>query len=393
MKDEHYVDYKHARGIYARDEAAKITFGPWFKAIEDVLYAEPEFIKHVPVKDRAKYIMEKLYIDGGSYVATDYSSFEAHFSKEIMQNCEFLLYEHMLGTVDGGTEVLKLMEEVLQGENIIVNKYVSARITARRMSGEMNTSLGNGFSNLMFMGYVCEQLGLKVRGVVEGDDGLFAFFGRRPHSADFAQYGFKIKLDCYEDLSIAGFCGNIFDIQDQTIITDPYKVLSLFGWTTTRYRSAKNSKLMSLLRCKSLSLAHQYPGCPIISALAQYGLRATKSFDVRGVINARGIDLYTREKYQEAFKWFNSCSHKDKVLRVEPGIQTRLLFEETYKISVEEQRTIEAYLDNLNSIAPLKIDQITEQCPPSWRNYFERYTLPKSIVEKDGTYLHENIRE
>ena len=135
MKDEHYVKFAQARGIYARDEAAKIIFGPWFKGIESELYSQPEFIKHVPVRDRANYIYNRLLSEGAKYIATDYSSFEAHFTADVMKHCEFLLYEHMLQYANGGPEVLALMKEVLMGENRIVNKFLKAKCVARRMSG------------------------------------------------------------------------------------------------------------------------------------------------------------------------------------------------------------------------------------------------------------------
>jgi hypothetical protein len=58
MKDECYTEYKHARGIYARDDRFKVLFGPLCSAIEDRLYKHESFIKHIPVADRPKYIKE-----------------------------------------------------------------------------------------------------------------------------------------------------------------------------------------------------------------------------------------------------------------------------------------------------------------------------------------------
>ena len=338
MKDEHYVDYKHARGIYARDDAAKIVFGPWFKGIENVLYAEPEFIKHVPVRDRPSYIYNKLFVEGSKYVATDYSSFEAHFTAEVMDACEFVLYEYMLQNANGGPDVLKLMREVLTGENIIVNKFVRARCTAKRMSGEMNTSLGNGFSNLMFMGYVCELLGLgEPNGVVEGDDGLFQFLGRAPTTEDFTSLGFLIKLDVYDQISRASFCGNLFDEESLQILTEPCDVICSFGWTTARYRHSNSKKKKTLLRAKALSYAHQYPGCPIIGKLAQYGLRVTRGRSNSDMLNyverSRDINMWYREQLTAAISFRST----DESLYVEPTLGTRIMFEELYKIPVSLQ--------------------------------------------------------
>ena len=53
------------------------------------------------------------------------------------------------------------MREVIQGENRVFSKWFSGSVFARRMSGEMNTSLGNGFANLMMMTEVCLRIGME----------------------------------------------------------------------------------------------------------------------------------------------------------------------------------------------------------------------------------------
>lgn len=375
MKDEFYVDYKHARGIYARDDAAKIAFGPWFKGMEEIIYAQPEFIKHVPVKDRANYIYSRLFVEGSKYIATDYSSFEAHFDAELMKHCEFVLYEHMLKDANGGPEMLNLMKEVLMGKNRIFNKYVKATCVARRMSGEMNTSLGNGFSNLMFMGYICELMGLgEPNGVVEGDDGLFQFLGRAPTTEDFTKYGFLIKLDTYTQISKASFCGNLFDEDDKQIVTDPLDILSTFGWTTYKYRNASLRKKKTLLRCKALSMAHQYPGCPLIGKLAQYVLRVTRGRTRKDMLDyiehKRDLDMWQREKMTKILADYT----KDEDLYQEPKMGTRLLFEEIYKIDYNTQIKIEQYFDSLDSIQPLNLPLLLDLIPNSWKTFYDTFT-------------------
>jgi hypothetical protein len=381
MKDEHYVDFKQARGIYARDDVAKVVFGPMFKLIEKEVYNCEAFIKHVPVKDRPKYMYDILYAEGARYIQTDHSSFEALFDELMMDNNEFVLYRYMLQHVPAGKEMLSLMEEVLQGENCVNNKYLRAFIRARRMSGEMNTSLGNGWSNLSLMHHVvcnlerATGLTIPLRGVVEGDDGLFSFVGVAPQTLDFTKIGCSIKLVEFDKLSEAGFCGNIFDEEDLQIVTDPFKVCASFGWSTRQYLNASSNKKKLLLRCKALSMAHQYPGCPIIGKLAQYGLRVTKSMDVRGFIEKRrDLDMYQRQVL------LNALSDEDIRLEVEPGIGTRLLFEELYGIRVEEQQYIEKYLDSLNVLTPLELS-FMDMAPVSWRQYHETYQLQLTKAE------------
>lgn len=260
-KDENYVEFKHARGIYARDDVAKCYFGPFFKCIENQLYKHPAFIKHVPVDERAEYISEMLDVPGNVFIQTDYSSYESHFSPKLMKSCEFVLYEYMLRDVPRGLEGLWVMKTVLQGVNPIKNKFFSCVITACRMSGEMNTSLGNGFANLMLYSFQCSRLGIEAVGVVEGDDGLFsAKPGKHPTTDMFTESGCIIKLNTFTSLSEASFCGLLFDETDKQIITDPVKVLLKFGWTTKQYAGARQNKLKSLMRVKAMSTLVQYGG-------------------------------------------------------------------------------------------------------------------------------------
>ncbi len=77
-------------------------------------------------------------------MATDYTSFEALFTPELMDAVEMQLYDYMLEHVSGGKDTLRLIRRVQLGRNHIDSKYVSVDISGKRMSGEMCTSLGNG---------------------------------------------------------------------------------------------------------------------------------------------------------------------------------------------------------------------------------------------------------
>lgn len=366
-KDECYVDFKHARGIYAREDVAKVMFGPYFKAIEEIIYKEPEFIKHVPVRDRAEYITERLYTPGGRYAQTDYSSFESLFNADLMENCEFVVYDHMLGGIPSGGFMLDLFREVLQGKNRIENKFFHAMVEACRMSGEMNTSLGNGLSNLMLFSYLCAKNKVECIGVVEGDDGLFVFTGKVPSTQDFTDMGCLIKLEIFNELSKASFCGLLFDPEAKQIVTDPFEVLAQFGWTTKEYAKASRNKLKMLLRSKSLSYLYQYPGCPIINELAAYGLRVTASYDVRHYIRNGKMSMWEREQLIDAFENKHLC------VREEPKLATRLLFEELYGIGVSEQLMIEKYLRDKTDLSPLRFPSLSNAVNPNWVKYYNLY--------------------
>lgn len=398
-KDENYTDFKLPRGIYAREDVAKVFFGPFFHKIEEILYQQPEFIKHVPVRDRGAYIDDMLKSAGATYIATDYSKFECHFDPLRMENCEFVLYDHILGDNPRGRVALSIMREVLQGQNRIYCRWFRGTIEARRMSGEMNTSLGNGFSNLMMMLETCRRVGNNIHdmvGVVEGDDGLFRFEPGMvvPKSEDFRAAGCDIKLDAFERISDASFCGLLYDETDRMVISDPYKIMCTIGLLGKEYAMARESKKLALLKCKAMSVLHQYPGCPVVASMARYILRCTKRIDVRGVVEkSRSLCQWDRDLYYQALK----CKDYDTILEI--GMQTRLLFAELYGLDVDTQHRLETQFDSMTKLEPFSDPAIDYELRhgvvpgtnkltrASWVTYFNVYGVDASTVT-NSAYVH-----
>lgn len=371
IKDETYISFKHARAINSRTDLFKCYVGPIFRLIEEQVYKLPNFIKKVPVADRPRYITEHLERLGCKYFEGDFNSFEAHFTKQIMEAIEFPLYEYMSKFLPNGADWFKVVRDVIGGENHCVFKWFTVDVEATRMSGEMNTSLGNGFANLMLLLFLFSELGEEVTPMVEGDDSGTSFMNKCPSEQDFADLGFSIKCAVRDRLSEMSFCGIVFDPQDMINVTDPLDVLANFGWAGRSYVHARTGRLRELLRCKSLSYAHQYPGCPIIQSLAQYGLRATRSVDVRHFIeNDRAISLWERTQLRDALK----AEPWAKVPFKEIPIATRLLVERLYGITVAEQRRLEDYLDSLESIQPLAGPVSELSFHKDFYDYSERYT-------------------
>ncbi len=389
IKQEVYPEFKHARGINSRTDQFKVTVGPIFKLIENEVYKHKAFIKHVPVAQRPDYIMEHVFQSGCRYLATDYSSFEALFTDQIMKAVEMQLYYYMVQNLPEGMEWFEFISSVLTGVNVCVFKYFMAWIRATRMSGEMNTSLGNGFSNLMFALFILFLKGVPpadVRVVVEGDDGLICLpKDLNITSEDFAEIGMKIKIVLHDRIETASFCGIIFDENDRQNVTDPLQQLATFGWVTSQYASASRKTKMALLRCKALSLAYQYPGCPILSALARYGLRVTKSYDVRRILeNDRTMSQWNRERLEEAF------INRHKIINTPVGRGTRLLVEEMYGIRVETQLLVEEYLDSLTHLQTLDIPILDLMVPKDWINYdfsYRRMVAPSELHKAANTFF------
>jgi len=375
VKDETYPEYKHARAINSRTDEFKAVVGPICQLVADKLFSLPWFIKKIPIADRPQYIIDRLQRLGHKFLITDYTSFEAHFKKIIMESCELKLFAFLTQFLPDGLAFMKLFERAKCGkENFIAFKTLLLEILAKRMSGEMDTSTSNGFSNLMFMLFLCSENGnTNVMGVIEGDDGLFVMDGDCPTNEMFVKFGLSIKMSTIEDLAKASFCGMVFDLQDKTNVTDPISELVSFGWTTARYAKSRVGVHKCLIRAKALSLAYQYPACPILSKFAYKMCQLTAGYDSLSWISKQGthaFNLYEIEHVIKSHEYFKSHD-----LLKAPGVGTRLLVEQLYNITVAEQISLEEYIDGLTSIGPLVHPILIEKCPAVWSDYYESYSI------------------
>lgn len=400
VKQETYVDFKYPRGIYSRSDTAKVHIGPIVKLIEEEVYKNPFFIKHVPVSDRPKYIQEHVSNPRcTSYLATDYTAFESQFVKEIMVDTEIQLLKHMIQFLPVKEKFEWILDNVMTGVNQCHFRQFKMFLEATRMSGEMTTSLSNGFSNLMFFLFTAQECGLmNVKGVVEGDDGLFSYDlppgATIPNEHDFAKLGLTIKIEKHEKLSTASFCGMVFDEDELIPLTEPLKAISNLGWIDRRFLRARSSKLRSLLRCKALSMKAQYPACPILDAAASWVLRCTAGCQTARLMSSGIFGTYRSEKMKSNIKNYTKFDRDTST-----GERTRKLMSEKFGVDVGTQLRLEQWFDEQKALCPIPSYLFGDCIPQSWtRNFSEYVTLlgcsPVEDMTPKATYTpaHDLIR-
>lgn len=318
IKSEFYLSFKNARMINSRSDAFKVFAGPLIKKVEKIVYSQPQFIKHTPVPERPAKVAA-LKRAGLRVFNTDYTAFESHFVKVIMKICECELYSHVLSNSAG----VQLFIQTVTGVNMISTRSgFKARVTARRMSGEMSTSLGNGFTNWCLAKFLAQLKGGHIDGFVEGDDGIFVTDVELT-ADDFKKLGFTIKIVEVDDPSEASFCGIVTGTSNQ-IIRDPRKFMAGFGWTQS-FINAGARVMDELQRAKALSTVYETPHCPIVGVFARQALKLTRHVHPRFV-----EDGYHRTPDEVAVPEFA------------PTLETRQLFERMYHISPELQVLVEA---------------------------------------------------
>jgi hypothetical protein len=364
MKEENYPEYKLPRAIWARVDEFKVISGPFFKTIEKQLFKLDYFIKKVPKKDRPQYIIDKIKKEGMLYMCTDYTSFESLFTTDMQDDCEFQLYRYMSTKNFYMQRIVNMIFQVLCGDNVCGNKYFKVAVDAKRMSGEMNTSLGNGFSNLMFTLFALDYYKIGHSGiVVEGDDGLTGL--ERPIPAEyFTKMGLNVKMEVKSDVTEASFCGIISDCDELINITEPLQHLCFVPWVSSKYAFSSRYKYFGLLKSKALSLAYEYPGCPILDVYARKMLELLVDFKICHDQQDKW-KLKIAEEAEEAMK-------KGDFPTRNTGPRTRELMEKYFQIPQSTQLLIEAKIKNM-TLFHWDYSDILPLIPEQWKTHYDKY--------------------
>lgn len=389
-KEERYPLYKEFRGIYSRSDYFKVLAGPIFKAIEKIVYSiktnnsgsvsltdnvmhTEVFVKHIPVLKRAEHVLKKLRGVGRKYIATDYTAFESHFTAEIMEMIEFQLYRHLFRALPLESIFLEAILEVLKGSNLCKFRRFWCTLKAGRMSGEMNTSLGNGFANLMIFLFINSELGnTDIDCVVEGDDLAGCFAGINPEEKHYETVGFTCKVENIPELCEASFCGLIYDEQEMLSICDPIKVLLNVGWSSKTYVDCSKKKRLRLLKAKLLSIVHQYPGVPILQPFAR---RMLSLLHPRLKADFRALDKYV-------YNDIKLLVHGDLPPEQPITPRTRFLMSRVFGISIGEQLNLEDYFNRMTELpAEYTHPIIQAHLKPNQVHFFHHYVSKEKRMQ------------
>jgi hypothetical protein len=385
VKDEPHTTFKYPRVINSRSDIFKVYFAPILVNIERVLNKLVYFVKNIPVDERPDYLIRHLYRDGAWIFGTDFTSYEASFLKDLMEASELQLYDYMTSYLEQHDEWFSTVSHVLTGVNVCKFKEFVISVIAKRMTGEMSTSCGNGFTNLMAIKFCCMKAGtLDNKEVVDGDDGIITGFGPKPSKEMFAKLGLDIKIVEYPGVTLGSFCGMLMDPVERVNITDPIEVLLSAGWTTREYRNSKERKLRRLLKCKGYSYLYQYTGCPIIDKLSRYILKITK--DVEYLI-PNSANAWQRDKLKMLFQKYQ-LSLPEK----HTGIATRFLMEKQFKVTVHDQIITEIYLDGLKIVQPLYMPWLFPYINEERFIMFDRYCYLSTIVRIDFIGVNHRLK-
>lgn len=323
--------YKHVRIINSPIKEWKVFASAAIHLIEKQVCKLKWFAKYVPVVNRPQFIYDLFVGLKGPYYVTDYTSFESSFNEEVLRAIECVLYRYML---PGNIDLAEAICGWITGRKTIRFKDFTLKVSAKRMSGDPNTSLGNGFSNLILMMYNAAKQGAELTGVVEGDDGLFAF-NKPVDFTTITNLGFQLKLEPHETIYTTSFCGLMLS-RSLAAFADPRVNLASFGWSHSGMRNGPLKTRRGLLRSKALSLLYNCPRCPILTTLALRFIYLTREFkEITPTSYWDWLVLQERLDYSESLR---------KQLELGITMDDRIDFDRLYNISPELQLAIECQL-------------------------------------------------
>ena len=365
-KTERFKDgtkYKHVRCINPPPDSYKVYAAPYLHAVEKAVCKLKWFAKYIPVIERPQYIVDNLGSKPGPYYCTDYTSFESSFSPEVIDAIEGELYSYMLGEYPERADFINNWNS---GKHNCRFKQFSITVDGVRMSGDPNTSLGNGFSNLMLTAFMCYRQGISFEGLVEGDDGLLVFSGT-PDFSEIAQLGFQLKLEAHETIYTTSFCGLMLS-QSLAAFADPRYVIAAFGWSHSPLKDSHFRIRMGLLRSKAISLMYCNPRCPLLTSLAKRFIFLTRHFTA-----VKPVGYWENLLYEESQKYSEAMTRE-----AEKGISMadRIDFDNMYSIPVNLQVEIEKYFDNMQieAIDNQAVDSIYGDDHWAFRDFSAKFT-------------------
>lgn len=301
-------------------------------------------------------LIEKMVSDleNPVYVGLDGSAFDAHVGVGALK-LEWRFYDQVWRKAGYSRETIYKMKKM--GRQQLRNKcfamtddgHVRYVVEGNRMSGDLNTGLGNSVLQSIYITYVMQRLGIPERHwrmLVDGDDSILLISGRYRALADqvaemFKEVSQEVKVEgpydiSLETLEVVDFCqSRPVRLADGSwrLVRNPFKVYNGYCRQTIWLRSREElCRYYATISPPEMIFAR---GVPVLQALfAALHLISGDSKPVESVSN----------------KWFyRNCMRLDTRLPVqEINAASRMSFSKAFGISELDQLIMEQELGRLS---------------------------------------------
>lgn len=347
-KDDSYTDppEKAPRAIQYRHPTFMLEMGRFTKAVEVWFYhLRDEYDtlivgKTDPYTIGSELVKKSKFFDNPVYLMLDASKFDTcvdvKWLKLVVRCYKLLFPTRFHRTIDW----LWKQTYINKGRTKAGLRY---KTRGTRMSGDMDTGLGNSMIMYLMLTQYLKTAGVKGSIMVNGDDSLVVVsrvnLSKLMDIKIFKTFGFSMKFDVAYDIQEAEFCQSrlVWTDYGPAMSLNPLRAINRLAWTTEKY-SARHAR--QYVNTVALCNRAAHWGMPILYPLAEALKRLVKS---EKEILMRTYDHEWRQMLQ---RWWRL---KDLATI---SLDTRLSFERAWGISVYHQEQMECNLRTKVIYAP-----------------------------------------
>lgn len=352
LKAEKWHDAKAGRLISARHPRYNLALGRYILPLEhrlyeaiDEVYGSATIMKGYTPEQRAAVVEQHWgSFDDPVAVGQDFSKFDQHISSAALQ------YEHgfYLSAYANAPELQSMLSWQLQTKCFanVQDGLVKYTVKGGRMSGDMNTALGNCIISAGLVWAYAKEQGVKIKLMVDGDDSV-AFMER----GDVAKYqsgimewmarrGFRLVSEepvyCINDVE---FCQcRYVGTSPSTMVRNPLKAVTQdHAWVEDR--SLKWAEVLAATGMGGLAL---YGNIPLLGAYYDMLARASP------------VSEKTLARLDTRSSWLRDATFGG--VRMEPSEKARYEFWRSWGMEPGAQRAHESRFEAINLRALMALD-------------------------------------
>lgn len=227
--------YKAPRLIQARDPSFNLEYGRYVKPIERALKGDIHFGKGT--YDTCGGKIEKLRAKWRWYTECDHSTFDAHVTVEMLKLCH-----RFYKKCQGDNRYMESLARRTIHNSCITRHGERYKVTGTRMSGDVDTSLGNSLINYHILMEALKSVGLRGDAIVNGDDSII--FTNHPIPTDRFVAVLRhlnmesVVLPSVNNIHKVEFCRTkliYHPDKKPTLMFDPARLRDIYGMTWKTY--------------------------------------------------------------------------------------------------------------------------------------------------------------
>jgi len=338
--------------------------------VEEMVFHDWHFIKFVPNEDRPRFL-EELF-RGCDVGSNDFSSFESLIYGAVMDACECELYRWLGRDTDPGF-IEYVCGTLLDKQSQRSRNGFRASLYGRQ-SGDMCTSVGNGWTNLVIMSFCAFKMGWvewgrPIHGVFEGDDSAFKLGGEPERVNDLlARLGMRAKVVLGTTIGKADFLSTCWG-PDLVPVRDFRKPYVFTPWI--QVVEHRRDLLPGFLRAKGLSLAHEMAECPVLQAMSKFILRITAGEHARYL---RPDAWWDRVIMGQSYG--TSDVNPSLLARLQAPIswERRVFYARQFGVSVEAQLHLESLFNDARELKMPYDPVVAALLDPVYNRHVTRFT-------------------